>query len=447
MTAISTLKTLLLLVIKLNLSICYMKNIQKLEKFKNIGLLTLSIPNNCVLNGYRSFTALNAEKFNDYEFLDSGNLKRLERFGGVTVVRSCPSAIWPVKLSSKTWSNMTNVAYDGTSGKVGKWSGLENIQPNWTVKFPSSRSLILKQSLNKIQEEPLIDTSNIGDVKSNDLVKKPLVFTLSCSDQGQVGVFPEQQDNWIWIRNILQQPSDQSKIEGGTSRKILNGFAYTGGSSLAALSTDLSLESLPLSVQVVHLDAAKASVQWAMRNAIASGLINSDSEDNNNNDSSANKKSKLNDINSNDSNSGANNMSSDKSDDDTNNTSVLDNRPTARFIIDDCTTFLEREVRRGNKYDGLIFDPPAFGRASSGKIWKLEKDLPILIGELIPKLLSDDPLFVLISCHDINWPSERLAELLSVCMNSVSTTKNIKDIKKFKNLESKNIDIKNLKIK
>jgi hypothetical protein len=67
------------------------------------------------------------------------------------------------------------------------------------------------------------------------------------------------------------------------------------------------------------------------------------------------------------------------------------------------------------------------------------------MGELIPKLLSDDPLFVLISCHDINWPSERLAELLSICMNSVSTRKNIKDIKKFKKLESKNLDIKNFK--
>jgi mannitol-specific phosphotransferase system IIBC component len=64
------------------------------------------------------------------------------------------------------------------------------------------------------------------------------------------------------------------------------------------------------------------------------------------------------------------------------------------------------------------------------------------MGDLIPKLLSDDPLFVLISCHDINWPSERLAELLSVCMNSVNTKKNTKVIKKFKKLENKNSDIK-----
>jgi hypothetical protein len=67
------------------------------------------------------------------------------------------------------------------------------------------------------------------------------------------------------------------------------------------------------------------------------------------------------------------------------------------------------------------------------------------MGDLIPKLLSDDPLFVLISCHDINWPSERLAELLSVCMNSVNTKKNTKVIKKFKKLENKNSDIKNSK--
>lgn len=76
-------------------------------------------------------------------------------------------------------------------------------------------------------------------------------------------------------------------------------------------------------------------------------------------------------------------------------------------------TFLKREVRRGNKYDGLIFDPPAFGRGGSGKIWKLERDLYILVEELVPQLISDDPALILLSCHDPDWPAERLAELLS----------------------------------
>jgi 23S rRNA (cytosine1962-C5)-methyltransferase len=373
MKAISILKRLLLILMKFNFSICYMKstrfNVQRLERYNNIGLQRAPFSSNCEVNRYKSSRALNSEKSNDYEFLDCGNLKRLERFGGVTVVRSCPSAIWPVKLSNQIWNNVTNVAYDGTSGKVGKWSGLENIRSNWSVMFPSSRLLISKQKekelLNK-KDDISIDNLQKDDMENNDNVNldtKPLVFTLSCSDQGQVGVFPEQQDNWIWIRDVLQQPVDPSETEedGGTSRKILNGFAYTGGSSLAALSTDISLETLPLSLQVVHLDAAKASVQWAMRNAIASGLINSDNENDNSNSGTSNGTNKNNDatVSNND----------DTSSDERNDISILDNKPTARFIIDDCTTFLEREVRRGNKYDGLIFDPPAFGRASSGMIY------------------------------------------------------------------------------
>ena len=125
------------------------------------------------------------------------------------------------------------------------------------------------------------------------------------------------------------------------------------------------------------------------------------------------------------------------------NDDMIDNtNQSARWITDDCLSFLEREIRRKNKYDGLIFDPPAFGRALNGKIWKLEKDLPVLVEELIPKLLSEDPLFVLLSCHDVTWPAERLAETLSVAMSNVmkdTMLKNMKLNKKNKmNLSDKN---------
>jgi hypothetical protein len=82
-----------------------------------------------------------------------------------------------------------------------------------------------------------------------------------------------------------------------------------------------------------------------------------------------------------------------------------------RWITDDCLSFLEREIRRGNRYHGLIFDPPAFGRGGNGKIWKLEKDLPTLL-EMVSELMAEDADFVLLSCHDVNWPPERLAEAL-----------------------------------
>lgn len=267
-------------------------------------------------------------------------------------MRSCPSASWPggAVLGS---NNNDVVCYEGTSGKVGTWKNLQILPENWQVSFDIS---------SPDEEE---------DEEDNQF--RNIVFTLSASDLGQVGVFPEQQANWQWIRRTLRSTSSSSSssssAEPPVPRKVLNGFGYTGGSSLAALSAG--------NVQVVHLDAAKSLVQWATRNAQASGLYVPPADINNNHSSSSSSSSR-----------------------------------SVRWITDDCVTFLEREVRRGNSYDGLILDPPAFGRGGNGKIWKLEKDLPILVDTLIPQLLSDDPSFVLLSCHDVDWPPSRLAGLL-----------------------------------
>lgn len=88
---------------------------------------------------------------------------------------------------------------------------------------------------------------------------------------------------------------------------------------------------------------------------------------------------------------------------------------SVRWIIDDCMTFVNREIKRKQsseeRYDGLIFDPPAFGRGADNTIWSLDKDLPLLFN-CIPKLLSDDPKFILITCHDCKWTSEKLLQAL-----------------------------------
>jgi len=190
-------------------------------------------------------------------------------------------------------------------------------------------------------------------------VHSNLVFSLLPSEQGQLGIFPEQLDNWNWIRSQGKRSSGKS-IGNGSILNILNGFAYTGGSSIAALGMMMQEgDAAAAAVKVTHLDAAKASVSWAARNAIASGFEDA----------------------------------------------------SCRFLVDDCLTFLHREVKRGNKYDGLIFDPPAFGRGGGNKIWKLEKDLPTLVS-LLPALLSSSPRFLLLSCHDVAWPSQKLEQLL-----------------------------------
>lgn len=131
---------------------------------------------------------------------------------------------------------------------------------------------------------------------------------------------------------------------------ILNLFAYTGGSTLSALAAGAS---------VTHLDASKDVVTWARGNSQLSGL---------------------------------------------------DTKPV-RWIVDDAVTFVKREIKRGKKYDGIILDPPKYGRAENGKVWKFEHDIPKLL-EMCTQILSEKPLFILINAYTIEYSSHTLANLL-----------------------------------
>ncbi len=119
--------------------------------------------------------------------------------------------------------------------------------------------------------------------------------------------------------------------------KVLNLFAYTGGATVAAAKAGAS---------VTHVDASKGMVTWAKENAISSGLENA----------------------------------------------------PIRWLVDDCVKFVEREIRRGNTYEGIIMDPPSYGRGPKGETWKIEESIYPFI-ELTSKLLSDNPLFFLISSY------------------------------------------------
>ena len=128
------------------------------------------------------------------------------------------------------------------------------------------------------------------------------------------------------------------KIRGaGRPINVLNLFAYTGGATLAAAAAGAS---------VCHVDAAKGMVAWAKENAKSSGLENA----------------------------------------------------PIRWIVDDCSKFVEREIKRGRRYDAIIMDPPSYGRGPSGEIWKLEQNLYPFV-ELVSKVLTDDPLFVIINSY------------------------------------------------
>ena len=119
--------------------------------------------------------------------------------------------------------------------------------------------------------------------------------------------------------------------------KVLNLFAYTGGATLAAASAGAS---------VTHVDASKGMVSWAKENAESSGL----------------------------------------------------GEAPIRWIVDDCIKFVEREIRRGNVYDGIIMDPPSYGRGPKGEIWKIEDSIYDFI-QLCTKLLSPSPLFFLVNSY------------------------------------------------
>lgn len=123
----------------------------------------------------------------------------------------------------------------------------------------------------------------------------------------------------------------------GRPVKVLNLFAYTGGATVACLKAGAG---------VVHVDASKGMVQWAKENAVASG--------------------------------------------------VADRK--VRWIVDDCVKFVQREIRRGNKYDIIIMDPPSYGRGPGGEIWKLENEVYSFV-ELCSQVLSDNPIMVLINSY------------------------------------------------
>ena len=229
----------------------------------------------------------NSKKF-DYELIDCGDETRTERFGDRIITRSCPMALWP-----SIARDIEPHATFSRNERGAAWLNINGMTDSWNI--------------------------SIGSITAE----------LRFSGNGQVGIFPEQKENWQWI-------ADQVVKRSNKPLKILNLFAYTGIATLHAIAPN---------TQVCHVDGAKSAISWAKRNAKLSELANAN----------------------------------------------------VRWICDDVMGFMEREIRRGQKYDAVILDPPAFGRGG-GQIWKIEKDLPRLMTAL-REVLVDDPAFVVLSCH------------------------------------------------
>ena len=234
-------------------------------------------------------------RVDEYRLIDCGCGRRLEQFGKIVCERPAPVANWSRKLPEELWAGADLLF----TGKPGAWVG--DVPAEWEVDIVGVR------------------------------------FSLEPAGNGQVGVFPEQRENWSWIRKKTE--------EAGQKLNVLNVFAHTGGSTIAALQAG---------AEVSHVDAARSANIRARRNAALSGCAEA----------------------------------------------------VCHWITEDAVKFMQREVRRGKRYDAIILDPPAFGRMKK-KIWKFEKDMPELL-QLAAELLSDRAAFFLLTAHNTGWNSADL---------------------------------------
>lgn len=168
---------------------------------------------------------------------------------------------------------------------------------------------------------------------------------------GHLGFFAEQGREWEWLRRSIGNVCQKRNAQKQAAPKMLNLFGYTGGSSLALAQAG---------ADVTHVDAAKGVVDWSKQNKELNQIVSE----------------------------------------------------RVRYIVDDCLVFLKREKRRGNLYDGVLLDPPSFGRGPNKEIFKIEENILDLLAA-IRDVLTPDPLLVHFSCHTPGFTPEVLANLLT----------------------------------
>ncbi len=241
-----------------------------------------------------------------YQLIDFGRGRKLERFGRYILDRPCPAADGTEPRQPERWKESSCRFARGRNQK-GRWQPAGALPKSWLIEWGPNRFEL-----------------------------KPTAF-------GHVGVFVEQARNWDWISKRVRRAGDRPKI--------LNLFAYTGGSTLAAALAG---------AEVVHVDAAKNVVQWARRNARQSGL----------------------------------------------------SEAPVRWVVEDAARFVAREVKRGNQYDAVILDPPSYGHGPKGETWKLVEQLPELLSNCAA-LTARRRAFMLLTCHSPGYAEAELEALFA----------------------------------
>lgn len=248
---------------------------------------------------------MRTEGWADYALLDSGDGRKLERYGPYTVIRPEPQCLWTPKRP-QLWDK-ADAVFDPTDEEdAGRWRFKGQPQQAWPLAW--------------------------RDVK----------FLGRFTAFRHLAFFPEQAANWAFL---------DEKVRAAGQPKVLNLFGYTGVASLAMAAAG---------AQVTHVDASKKAVAMARENAELSGLAD---------------------------------------------------RPI-RWIVEDARRYVQREVRRGSKYDGIILDPPKYGRGPDGQVWRLFEDLPEL-ARLCGELLSQDASFLILNAYAERISGAALSGLLS----------------------------------
>ncbi|MHC1701122.1 MAG: class I SAM-dependent methyltransferase [Humidesulfovibrio sp.] len=253
----------------------------------------------------------------EYELIDSGDSRKLERFGKVVIVRHEPKAWWRPALSEAEWAK-AHASQDDEGRLTIRQDG--RVPKAWPLRLdlPGGRQITL--------EARLSETSR------------------------HIGLFPEQAPHWRLLAEIAGQYPRK-----GEAPKLLNLFGYTGAASLAAQASGFA---------ATHVDASRPAIAWAKRNQELTGLSNPE----------------------------------------------LADRPV-RFLLDDVVKFVQREIRRGNRYQAILLDPPSFGRGPNREVWKVEGMVRDLLADC-RTLLADDARLLLLTMYNIEASALMLGNLM-----------------------------------
>jgi 23S rRNA (cytosine1962-C5)-methyltransferase len=257
------------------------------------------------------FKLLVSDDWQDYELLDSGDMRKLERFGKVRVNRPDPQALWRPKTPVENWKADAVFASKDDEDERGAWTFTGKAPPDeWPISWDG--------------------------IKLN---ARLAAFR-------HMGVFPEHSVHWRWAMDQVTQAKRPVKA--------LNLFGYTGMMSLALAKAG---------AEVVHLDASPKSIAQGRENAALSGL---------------------------------------------------QDKPI-RWICDDAMKFVEREIRRGSKYEAIVLDPPKFGRGPKNEVWRFESEFSTLLDH-VRLMLSDRPLFVIATVYAVRLSYVAVGQALAGAM-------------------------------